>query len=412
MNSKTNLLIAGLAVAALAAGYLLFYPAAPKTGASGPVAVEGGAESTAPAKMAPAITVAATQKTVLRDTIRSSGLVGAVERILVQPQIEGQAIDSIDAEVGDHVAAGAVLARLSEMSLKLQKAQLVASRASAMAAIATSEAQMVEAQSSAQEAHRTEERSRELQKQGNASQATADQAKTAAVGADARVLVTKQSTEAARAQLDVVDAQIDNVDLQLSRTQIKAPFAGEVVERNAVRGAIASAAGAPMFVLVRDGLLELSADIAEQDLPRMSAGLRAKLRVAGSDVPLTGTVRLVEPAIDTVTRLGRARIAIDQADRIRTGMFLEAEITVSEREVLSVPITALGTDEKGAFVMAVDPDGKVRRATVITGIRDGKLVEVKSGLDEGELVVAKAASFVRDGDVIDPISAADAPVTN
>jgi HlyD family secretion protein len=396
MNSKTNLLIAGLAVVALAAGYLLFYPAAPKTGASGPVAVEGGAESTAPAKMAPAITVAATQKTVLRDTIRSSGLVGAVERILVQPQIEGQAIDSIDAEVGDHVAAGAVLARLSEMSLKLQKAQLVASRASAMAAIATSEAQMVEAQSSAQEAHRTEERSRELQKQGNASQATADQAKTAAVGADARVLVTKQSTEAARAQLDVVDAQIDNVDLQLSRTQIKAPFAGEVVERNAVRGAIASAAGAPMFVLVRDGLLEL----------------RAKLRVAGSDVPLTGTVRLVEPAIDTVTRLGRARIAIDQADRIRTGMFLEAEITVSEREVLSVPITALGTDEKGAFVMAVDPDGKVRRATVVTGIRDGKLVEVKSGLDEGELVVAKAASFVRDGDVIDPISAADAPVTN
>ncbi len=360
----------------------------------------------------PAITVAAVENSVLRDTVRASGLVGAVERIMVQPQIEGQAIDSITAEVGDHVAAGEVLARLSETSLKLQKSQFAASRASALALIAQAEAQLIEAKAGAEETRRTQARAEQLRKQGNASQAAADQAATAATSADARVLVAEQGAAAARAQLDLVDAQMENVALQLARTQITAPVAGEVVEKNAMAGSVASAAGLPMFVLVRDGLLELNADIAEQDLPRIANGMRVSLRAAGSDVALSGTVRLVEPAIDVVTRLGRARITIDQADRIRTGMFLEAEISVSEREVLAVPITALGNDEQGAFVMLVDTGGKIRRSTVVVGIRDGKRVEIQSGITLGDQVVAKAASFVHDGDMVNPVVAPTVPTTN
>ena len=127
---------------------------------------------------------------------------------------------------------------------------------------------------------------------------------------------------------------------------------------------------------------------------------------------LTGTVRLVEPAIDTVSRLGRARITIDQADRIRTGMFLEAEIAVSEREVLAVPITALGTDAQGSFVMVVDKDGKIHHSPVVAGIRDGKRVEIQSGIARDDQVVAKAASFVHDGDLVNPVLAPAAPATN
>jgi len=381
-------------------------------GSAGILAQAVGAAETQPAADAatatdnrPAITVAKADMAVLRDKVRASGLVGAVERILIQPQIEGQAIESILAEVGDHVAAGAVLATLSDSSLSLQKSQLEASRANAEALIAQSEAQLVDAQATAEEAKRTLDRANSLHQQGNTSQATADQAATAATSANARVMVATQGAVAARAQLAVVQAQINNIDLQLARTKIVATKAGEIVGRNAVVGAIASAAGQPMFTLVRDGLLELNADVAEQDLPRVSVGMRAKLMVAGSDIPLTGTVRLVEPAIDTATRLGRVRISVDQADRVRTGMFLAAEIAISEREVLAVPITALGTDEMGSFVMTVDKDGKIHRNSVVTGIRDGGAVEIKSGVAKGDLVVAKAASFVRDGDFVNPITA-------
>ncbi len=407
--NRKNMLLTAAAVTMIALAALFFRGSsdAPVTGK--PATASADAQSVA---SRPAITVAKVEKAVLRDRVRASGMVGAVERILVQPQIEGQAIDSIEAEVGDHVAAGAVLARLSETALKLQKSQFVATRASALAMIAQAEAQQVEARAGADEAARTQARAVKLRDQGNASQAAADQAGTAATSAQARVMVAAQTAAAARAQLDLVDAQIDNVDLQLSRTRITAPVAGEVVERNALAGSIATMAGQPMFILVRDGLLELNADVAEQDLPKIAAGLRVALRTAGSDVALSGTVRLVEPAIDTSTRLGRARITIDQADRIRTGMFLEAEIAVSEREVPAVLITALGNDDQGPFVMVVDKNGKVRRAAVVIGIRDGKRVEIRSGVGLGEQVVAKAASFVHDGDMVNPVAAPATATTN
>ena len=379
-----------------------------------PPASQTPAEAAAPAPSGnrPAITVATVGKAVLRDRVRASGLVGAVERVLIQPQIEGQAIDTVGAEVGDHVAAGAVLARLSETWLKLQKSQLEASRANAKAMIAQTAALLVDAKANSDEAGRALQRANSLHQQGNASQMAVDQAATAATSANARVMVATQGAAAAKAQLALAEAQINTVDLQLARTQITAPVAGEIVERHTMAGAIASAVGQPMFVLVRDGLLELNADIAEQDLPRLAAGMRVELRAAGSDVPLTGTVRLVEPAIDTLTRLGRARITIDQADRIRTGMFLDAEIAISQREVLAVPITALGTDEQGSFVMTVDKDGKIHRNSVVTGIRDGASVEIQSGVVLGDMVVAKAASFVRDGDFVNPVPAEAATATN
>jgi HlyD family secretion protein len=413
MTSRIPFYVAG-AVAVAAAGYFALSgshnttkPAATETAAT------GSDETSALAPTAPSITVAKVQSAVLNDRVRASGLVSAVERVLVQPKIEGQPIDSVSADVGDHVAEGEVLAILSDSALKLQKSQLAASRASALAAIAQADAQLVEAQASADEAKRTKDRNDQLKVQGNVSAAAADQAATAYTSANARVLVATQGASAARAQLELVDAQLENVDLQLNRTKITAPFAGEIVEKNALAGAVASASGQPMFVLVRNGLLELNADVSEQDLARVSTGMRVMMRAAGSPTQFTGSIRLVEPAIDTVTRLGRVRVTVDQADKIRSGMFLEAEISISEREVPTVPITAVGTDSEGTFIMTVDATGLVHRTAVVTGIRDGGLVEIVTGAKAGDSVVAKAASFVRDGDLVNPIAADDAAtVTN
>ena len=359
-----------------------------------------------------AITVAPIRMAVLHDRVRASGLVGAVEQILIQPQVEGQAIDAVKADVGDQVKTGDILAVLSETSLKLQRSQYVASHASAEAAIAQANAQLIQATASADEANRARDRADQLKKQGNMAQAGYDQALTAATSADAGVLVATQTAEAAKAQLALVDAQIENVDLQLTRTRIIAPADGQIVEKNAMSGSIASAAGKPMFVLIRDGLLELNADVAEQDLPRLSVGMIVTMRAAGSGPELTGTVRLIEPAIDPVTRLGRVRIVVDQASQVRAGTFLEADIHVSDREVPVIPVNALGTDAEGSYVMAVGTDGKVHRLAVKTGVRDGGQVEITEGAAQGQMVVAKAASFVRDGDIVTPVTEAENATTD
>jgi len=366
------------------------------------------AEAPAPvAQILPAITVVEVTARQMSDRVFASGFVAAVEEVQVAPLIEGQPLEDLLVDVGDVVTEGQVLAVLSRSALELQRTEAVASLAVAAAAIAQAEAQLVEAEATAAEAKRVADRTKQLSEQGTAPQSQADTASANAVSAAARVQVARQSLESTRAQLDLAEAQLENVDLQLSRTEVKSPVAGKITARNAKLGAIATASGLPMFVLIRDGALELRADVAEGDVMRLDAGQSALLRGAGIPEPLAGTVHLVEPTIDTVTRLGRARIAVTDPEALRSGMFVEAEIIVAERESLAVPLTALATADDGTFVMRVK-DGIVERADVKTGIRDGAFVEIIDGLAAGDLVVSKAGTFVRDGDEINPVLAADA----
>jgi HlyD family secretion protein len=369
-----------------------------------PAAFAETAEPAAPPSSVPAITVSPVALRVLRDQVLVSGLVGPLEEVQVQPLIEGQPIETLNVDVGDKVVAGQVLATLSTTTLELQKSQYNASLASARATIAQAEAQLVEARASAEESQRVNDRTAKLKAQGTASQAAADQANAAAISATARVTVAAQSLEAARAQLSLAEAQLANVELQLTRTSVVAPVSGEVVERNALVGAIASAAGPAMFKLIRDGALELRADVAEADLVRLAPGQTATMTAVGTREPLTGTVRLVEPTIDTTSRLGRVRITLDQPDLVRSGMFVDATVLVVERETIAAPVTAIGASAEGSTVMRVR-DGLVERIAVQTGIRDGGMVEITSGVVPGDLIVTKAAAFVRDGDRINPVQA-------
>jgi HlyD family secretion protein len=352
----------------------------------------------------PAITVSVVEQRVLRDRAIVTGLIGPVESVQVAPLIEGQPIEALLADVGDIVTEGQTLAILSKTTLELQKSQLAASLAQARAIIAQAEAQMLEARTAADEAQRVNERTASLRKQGSASQAAADTANSNAISATARVTVAVQSLEGARAQATFVAAQTDNIDLQLRRTEVKSPVNGEITQRNAVVGSIASAAGGPMFKLIRDGALEMDADVAEVDMMRVAKGQKVLLSLVGTDAPLTGTVRLVEPTIDPITRLGRARIKLDEPVKVRSGMFVDAEVMVSERETLAVPVTAVGRTSQGASVKRVQ-DGLVTQVPVQTGIRDSGWVEILSGLEAGDTIVTKAGAFVRDGDRINPVPA-------
>lgn len=334
-------------------------------------------EAAAPAEIVlPAITVSQVEARKLSDHVLASGLITPVEEVSVVPLVEGQPIESLAAQVGDTVKAGQVLATLSTATWELQQSQLKAALASATTQGA--------------EAQKTAARSAALFAQGATSAAANDQAQAAAV--------------AAQAQVDTLKAQLANVDLMLARTEVKAPVAGVILTRNAQVGAVASAAGQPLFVIVKDGALELRADVAEIDLPRVTPDLPVSVQLA-ADVPaLAGHVRLVEPGVDSDTRMGRARVALDPAPGVHPGMYAEADILVATREGPSVPVTALGSEDGQTTVMAVQ-DGVIHRTTVTTGIREGGWVEILSGLTLGQQIVTRAGSFVADGDKINPVPA-------
>ena len=365
------------------------------------VATEAAATEAA-ANNLPAITVFQVTKRSIEDHVLASGLIGPVEQVLVPPLIDGQPVETLLADVGDMVKAGQVLATLSTATLTLQKSQVIANDAVVKAAIAQAEAQIASAQSSSDDAKKTAERAAALFKQGSMSSAANDAAQTAATSANAGLAVALQGVKSAQAQLEVQAAQLANIDLQLSRTQIVAPVSGQISGRNAQIGGIATGSGQPLFTIIRDGALELSADVAEADLPRLTVDLPATLTLASGSARITGHIRLVAPTIDTNSRLGNARIALDASPTVRAGMFAEADILVATHDAVTVPVTAIN-QSGAAITVKLVKDGLVSEVAVTTGIRQGDWVEVLSGVAIGDILVAKAGAFVSDGDKINPI---------
>ncbi len=384
-----------IAVAVVGLGLAGWSAIADEVAASTDAVAEGAA-------ILPAITVTTATKRVLQDRVLTSGLIGPVERVQVQPLIEGQPIEALEADVGDWVEKGQVLAVLSQLSLDLEESQFIASMASARATVSQAEASKVDAEATAAEAKRVADRTAKLRIQGSATQAAQDTAQANSISAAARVAVAVQTLEAARAQLALTEAQLDNVKLQQARTEIRSPVAGEILERNALVGGIATASGEAMFVIMQEGALEVSADLAEADVLKVAAGQKVDLNFSGSDAIFAGTVRLVEPDIDLTTRQGRARITVDDPQALRSGMFMNGEIIVAERETLALPVTAVSSTAQGVRVMRVQ-NGIVETVIVKTGIRQGGLIEIVEGLSEGDEVVKKAGAFVRPGDAIKAI---------
>ena len=73
---------------------------------------------------------------------------------------------------------------------------------------------------------------------------------------------------------------------------------------------------APLFKLIRDGLLELDGEVPESALAGILPGMPARVRVPGATDAVAGSVRRVSPKVDEATRMGRVRIALEAAPAI------------------------------------------------------------------------------------------------
>ncbi len=362
--------------------------------------------ASAPTQTYPSIVVTKAELRPLLDQVVATGSIRAVEEIYVQPQVEGLSIQTLEADVGDKVEPDSVLARLSNDSLLLQKSQLEANRARAEAALAQFKAQVADAQVTFDEAERQRVRADQLGKNGTFSTSQVEQATTNATSARAKLTSTKQAIVIAEADIKVVDTQIADIDLKLDRTDVRTRVGGLVSARSAKVGAIASGAGTPLFTLIRDGALELVADVSETDILKIKAGQDAIITVAGGREKLSGKVRLVSPTVDAQTRLGAVHIEIDEDERARLGMYASASIIVEKVEGIALPLSAVTANKNGSTVRSVAND-VVKQVEVTTGIQDGAFIQVTKGLQPGDEVVAKAGAFVRDGDRINPVRQPD-----
>lgn len=352
----------------------------------------------------PAIVVTEAKTRDLVDRVVATGTIRPVDEIYVQPQVDGLAVDRLNVDIGDKVEEGAVLAELSKDSLLLQKSQLEANRAKAEAGVAQNKAQVIEAQANLDDAIRQRDRAARLGKSGSGSVSQVEQTAAAADVAQARLQASKQAVTVGEADIKVVDAQIEDIDLKLARTGVKTPVAGIISAKNARVGAIASGSGNPLFTVIKDGAIELVADLSETDIQKIKVGQKASLTVAGGRQKIEGTVRIVSPTVDPTTRLGSVHIVLPVDSPARAGMYASADVIVASTNALALPLSAVTSGRDGSTTRKVE-NGVVKQVKIETGIQDGGFVEITSGLAAGEMVVEKAGAFVRDGDKINPVPA-------
>ena len=350
----------------------------------------------------PTISVLTAAKKPIAEDLNVTGSFAAGEAVLVSPEIEGLSVLEFLAEEGDTVKKGQVLARLNSATIDIQIQQTKASLARNDLAVDQAKNQIEQAQINRDKADADLERTKKLRTSGVATQQTFDQIQSVAELAHAQFNAANLSLEGAKTDRLGIDATMANLQLNKSRTEIRAPVDGYISARNVQIGAIASGSKSPMYEIVANGVVKLLAEIPESDLPRIKVGQLAQVTINGFDKTIEGTVKLVSPQVNQQTRIGIAHVAVTSDKQIPLGAFGRARIALAAADGVALPLTAVTFGDNGPTVQLVK-DGKVMVRKVITGLVGTSDIEITDGVVPGDVFVARAGSFVRDGDAVTPV---------
>jgi RND family efflux transporter MFP subunit len=250
----------------------------------------------------------------------------------------------------------------------------------------------------------------------------------AALSAAAAQVVTKESREhaadkerlLAEARVKVARAELERAETLVDFATVRAPFDGIITKRWVDPGATVRDAGMPLLTVMRIDKVRVVVDVPERDAPYIQVGPQGNkvelqvpaLQDAGGAAKFQGTITLMASALDPVTRTMRAEMHLDnrlgdKAGVLKPQMTGTARVTLTVREALSVPASALvRTANKMEICIVADvagdpPRGTVKRVEVQLGVDDGLRVEIRNErLTGNELIIVKGAGVLRPGDQV------------
>jgi len=179
--------------------------------------------------------------------------------------------------------------------------------------------------------------------------------------------------------------------------EVRAPFAGEIVERTAVRGALVEA-GKPWFTLVDHSTVWAMLQVPEATLAQVKTGQVVELRV--DSLPgkvFTGKLTWIGPAVDERTRMARARAEFANPDcLLKDKMFATARILTRQAEgAMLVPPSAIQHIEGKPFLFVKLEEDLFDARAVLLGARFNGRLEVLAGLNPQEPVAVSHAFAIK-----------------
>lgn len=307
----------------------------------------------------------------IEEIVKLTGTVHPAQEAAIAAQVGGLA-ETVAVRPGDHVEAGQLLVEVGTTDLRLQLEQQRTTMMSSGVQLRAAET--------------TLERTKLLFDKELAAQATLDAAQ-AEVDQLVATIASQQS-------------QVALAEANLLRARVTAPFSGVVATRAIEPGQIVSP-GTTMLSIVDLSTVRVEVVVPLKDTARIRAGQPVLLTVQGMpEETFISIVDRVNPIAEAGTRSIKVYLTLDNPDGLlRGGMFVTGGIVVrQEDDVLAVPTTAIQIRDQASYVLAV-VDGVLQERRIEIGSEwpASTLVEARSGLAAGEVIVGTTLSGLADG---------------
>jgi RND family efflux transporter MFP subunit len=152
----------------------------------------------------------------------------------------------------------------------------------------------------------------------------------------------------------------------------------------------------PILEIESEDAYRLEAAVPESHLRSARRGQAVQVTLDALGMPLTGRVDEIVPEIDPASRSFLVKISLPARAELRSGLFGRAVFAAGVRKVLSIPVAAVAEQGQVRSVLAAE-EGIVRTRLVRLGAVRDERVEVLSGLEPGELVIAPRPPGLADG---------------
>ena len=343
------------------------------------------AAKTPTAKPALTVSLAQPKNGMLTIKLAANGSVAAWQEASIGAEANGLRVAELNANVGDTVKRGQVLASFAADSVQ--------------ADVALARAAVAEAQANAAESAANADRARAVQGSGAISAQQVNQYLTQEQTGKARVASAK--------------AQLDSQQLRLRNTKLVAPDNGIISARMATVGSVVGA-GTEMFKLIRQSRLEWRGEVTSTEIGRITPGTAVTV-TAPSGAQLKGKVRMLAPTVDAVSRNGLVYVDLPTTDKtgdksaaanFKPGMYARGEFELGSSGALTVPQAAVVVRDGFSYVVRVGADNRATQVKVQTGRVVGDQIEITSGVKPEDKVVASGGGFLSDGDLVKVVGAA------
>lgn len=361
------------------------------------------------------VDVAVAKAAPLRVTVEEEGRTRVRDRYVVSVPVPGY-LRRIELEVGDRVNRGQQVALLEPLrSAVLDPRSRAEAEAAVTSALANVNAVREKARAAAADAEYARERESRMKKlagEGFIAKDDLDQAVSEAKKAEAVRLSADAAVSAAQADLERARTALDYSAADAAAgggktVAVRAPVAGQVLKLHRESESVVNA-GEPLLDIGDPRNLEIRAEVLSSDAVKLRKGTIVLFERWGGDTPLTGKVRIVEPAGFTkISSLGveeqRVLVIVDLTSPaaawqgLGDGYRLDTSFILWEgKDVLQVPASAIFRKGDGWAIYTVERDRALLREVAI-GHRNGLAAEVLSGITAGTPVIAHPDDTVRDG---------------